>query len=43
MLEVTGRLPRKGDEVTAGPLRFTVLAVNKRQVKRVRIEIMNNE
>ena len=43
VLEVTGRLPRKDDVVTTGPLRFTVLSANKRIVKRVRVEVLGDE
>ncbi len=43
VLEVSQSMPRTGEVVEVGPFRFTVLAASRRQIKRVRVEVLESE
>jgi CBS domain containing-hemolysin-like protein len=40
LLEVAGNMPRQGARLTAGPLGLTVLSASARQVKKVRVQVV---
>ncbi|MCU0441571.1 MAG: gliding motility-associated protein GldE [Bacteroidia bacterium] len=40
LLEVSGDLPDKGEQITIGEFRFTIESVDQRKIKRVKVEII---
>ena len=43
LLEVQGTMPKAGQKIQLGPFLVTILAGNKRMIKRVRIEMVGEE
>jgi CBS domain containing-hemolysin-like protein len=43
LLELTGRMPERGEEFSIAGMSFTVIAVSPRRIEKVRVRITNRD